>query len=527
MSATARESQAPCLNVLLVEDSADDAELIALELKRGGLNPVCRRVETAAELKRALGEGHWDLVLSDYGLSAFPLAEALELIRERELDVPVLVVSAATGEEAAVAAMKAGAHDYILKHRLGRLVPAVTRELRESAVRQERRSLEEQLRQAQKMQSIGLLAGGVAHDFNNLLTGIVGNASLVMDILNPGDPVRFMLQEVISASERATHLTRQLLAYAGKGTFVLEPIGLSRLVQETTDLLRSTAGRGVEVKFDLAGDVPEIQADAGQVRQVLMNLLMNASEAIGEQPGSITVRTFGLCVRPGERLEGCVPRSPAPGSYACLQVVDSGCGIGAEAMTQIFDPFFTTRFAGRGLGLAAVLGIVRRHKGAVQVQSVEGRGSTFTVLLASSVNGTGLAAPVPGSAADTPLTGTGVILVVDDEEVVRHAARASLEHYGYTVFEACDGQDGVDLFLRLRERVSVVLLDLTMPNMNGQQACERIRRVRPDVRVLISSGFDECEARRRFRDHNRMAFIQKPYTAAELASKMKSVLGRQ
>ena len=260
------------LRVLIVEDSEEDADLLVLELKRGGYDPAFRRVDTAEEMAAALSEDNWDLVLSDYSMPAFTLPEALELVRDKGLDVPFVIVSATIGEEAAVAAMKAGAHDYVLKHNIGRLVPAVRRELRETVTRRERRDLEEQLRQAQKLESLGLLAGGVAHDFNNLLTGILGNASLVAEVWEPPAEARMLLEEVIRAGERAAHLTRQLLAYAGKGRFVVEPVDVSSLVREISSLVQTSISKKVRVILNLADDLPMVEADSSQIQQLVMNL---------------------------------------------------------------------------------------------------------------------------------------------------------------------------------------------------------------------------------------------------------------
>jgi CheY-like chemotaxis protein len=248
------------LRVLIVEDSEEDADLLVLELRRGGYEPDFRRVDTPAAMEAALSEREWDVVLSDYSMPSFSVPEALEMVQHRGLDVPFVIVSATIGEEAAVTAMKAGAHDYVLKHNLGRLVPAVRRELRESELRRERNQLEEQLRQAQKLESLGLLAGGVAHDFNNLLTGIMGNASLIAEVWSPPEDVRVLLDEVVLASERAADLTRQLLAYAGKGRFVLEMVDVSALVREISGLVNTSISKKVRVLLNLADDLPLVKA---------------------------------------------------------------------------------------------------------------------------------------------------------------------------------------------------------------------------------------------------------------------------
>ncbi len=525
MTQTALKAEAMPLRVLIVEDSEEDADLIVLELKRGGFEPIYRRVDNPRDMSAALAERQWDLVLSDFSMPRFSVTEALDMVQSRGLDIPFVIVSATIGEDAAVQAMRAGAHDYILKHRLGRLVPAVMRELRESAVRVERRKLEEQLRHAQKLESLGLLAGGVAHDFNNLLTGILGNASLVLDILEPDTEVKGMLLDIIRASERAADLTRQLLAYAGKGKFVIEPVDPSALVRDISELLRSSVPRSVELSLQLHPNLPTIEGDASQIQQLVMNLILNAVEATGERPGTVRVATGLRQIGDSDRVGHFRPDPPPPGAYVSIEVMDDGCGMTDLVRAQIFDPFFTTKFTGRGLGLAAALGIVRGHGGAIGVESAEGYGSTFTVLLPAQ------SAAVPGRAQEQPYTvqplseiSAGSVLIIDDEDVVRRAARAALEHFGFTVFEASDGRDGADLFTRLHDRISVVLLDLTMPRMDGQETWRYIRRVRPDMKIVVSSGFDEAEAMRQFSQSSGLEFIQKPYTASALVRKIRGVL---
>ena len=524
MSLAALKTETVPLKVLIIEDSEEDSDLIVLELKRGGFEPVYRRVDNREAMLDALNEGSWDMVLSDFSMPRFSVVEALEVVQQKGLDVPFVIVSATIGEEAAVEAMKAGAHDYILKHRLGRLVPAVTRELRESAVRRERRNLEEQLRHAQKLESLGLLAGGVAHDFNNLLTGILGNASLVLELTPPDTQTSGMLRDIIRASERAADLTRQLLAYAGKGKFVIERVDMSELVRDISELLRASVPHTIELALCLETGLPAVEADAGQMQQLVMNLILNAVEATGERPGQVRVSTGVREIRSHDRPMQFRPDSPRPGVYVSIEVSDDGCGMSESVKSQIFDPFFTTKFTGRGLGLAAALGIARGHKGAIRVESSEGRGSTFTVLLPALGAAAGSAGSKNAGAEAPPQSPAGSVLIIDDEEVVRRAARATLEHFGYTVFEASDGRDGADLFSRLHDRVSCVLLDLTMPHMDGYEVWRYIRRVRPDMKVVISSGFDESEARKQFAEAPFLHFIQKPYTASVLVRKIRSAL---
>ena len=522
MSSAAVKTDGAMLRVLIVEDSQEDAELIVLELKRGGYEPKYVRVDEPEAMRAALDQQEWDLVLSDFSMPRFSVTEALNVMDQKGADIPFVIVSATIGEEAAVEAMKAGAHDYVLKHRLSRLVPAVQRELRESAVRRERQHLEEQLRHAQKLESLGLLAGGVAHDFNNLLTGILGNASLAMDSVAPDSDVRAMLHGVVKAAERAADLTRQLLAYAGKGKFVVQKVDVSALVRDISELIRSSVPRTVALDLSLASDLPPVEGDPTQIQQLVMNLILNAVEATGERYGAVRIGTRCHEVTSRDLASRFRPDAPAPGVYVEIEVSDRGCGMSQEVEAQIFDPFFTTKFTGRGLGLAAALGIVRGHKGAIRVDSREGVGSTFTVLL-PGVGGVPAQSGIEEHCRPAKVN-EGVVLIIDDEEMVRRAARAALEHYGYMVFEATDGRDGTDLFSRLHDRISAVLLDLTMPRMDGHEVWRHIRRIRPDMKIVISSGYDEVEAMRQFAEEPALHFLKKPYTASSLVRKLRAAI---
>ena len=367
-------SHGEALRVLIIEDSEEDTDLLVMELRRGGFSPFYQRVDTAASLASALDHANWDVIISDHSMPRFTFAEALNMIKERNLDVPLLVVSATIVDEQAVAAMKAGAHDFVMKDRLARLAPAIRRELRECQVRQERRTLEEQIQQSQRLESLGVLAGGVAHDFNNLLTGILGNVSLVLDVLNPPEPARSMLKSVIQASERAADLTRQLLAYAGKGRVLVRPFDISTLVSEIGELMRTSIPKKVRFVLDLAEDLPPVEADAAQIQQLVMNLVLNAGEAIGDATGAVQVVT-SMEMR---SLDG---GASAASRHVCIEVRDTGCGMDEATCAQIFNPFFSTKFAGRGLGLAAVLGIVRSHQAQIKVETSPGAGSTFRIWL--------------------------------------------------------------------------------------------------------------------------------------------------
>jgi PAS domain S-box-containing protein len=383
------------------------------------------------------------------------------------------------------------------------------------------RQLEEQLRHTKKLESLGVLAGGVAHDFNNLLTGILGNASLALETVAANNPVRGMLRDILSASEHASHLTRQLLAYAGKGRFVVEPVNLSALVREISHLIQTSIPKSVQLRLDLQEDLPAIEADGSQMQQLIMNLVINGAEAVGEgNVGTVLVATSVQDVDEQYLLTTIGHNNITQGRYVDLEVHDTGSGMDEATIQRIFDPFFTTKFMGRGLGLAAVQGIVRSHKGAMRVYSRVGQGSTFKVLLPAIEQ----PKATPARDTDQVLTGAGAILVVDDEQIVRRTAKAMLERYGYTVVLAENGQEAVSLFKMLADHVKLVLLDMTMPLMGGEETFRAMQTIRPDVKVILSSGYNEVEAIRRFTGKGLAGFIQKPYSARALAQKVKMVL---
>jgi signal transduction histidine kinase/ActR/RegA family two-component response regulator len=385
----------------------------------------------------------------------------------------------------------------------------------------ERRHFDEKMRQSQKLESLGVLAGGVAHDFNNLLTGILGNASLALDTVAADSTIHGMLADVVSASERAAHLTKQLLAYAGKGRFVIDHIDLSNMVREISHLIQSSIPKNVRVRLDLAEKLPCIEADAAQIQQIVMNLVINGAEAIpANEMGNVLVTTRMQEVDEAYIALTFSPGEIAPGEYVALEIHDTGIGMDDATVARIFDPFFTTKFTGRGLGLAAVMGIVRGHKGALRVYTAPKRGSTFKVLFpcaagaetAGKTNRGGVALP-PGR--------LGTILVIDDEDIVRRTAKTTLERSGYDVVVAENGHEGVEMFRALSNKLSLVLLDLTMPDMDGEEVLRRLKAIRSEVKVVLSSGFNETEVIQRFTGKGLAGFIQKPYTAAALMLKVK------
>jgi PAS domain S-box-containing protein len=382
-----------------------------------------------------------------------------------------------------------------------------------------------QVLQAQKLESLGVLAGGIAHDFNNLLTGILGNASLALEDLTPGTTANVAVQSVLEAAERAAQLARQMLAYSGKGHFVLEHIDLSARVQETLPLIRAAIPANVALELDLDQGLPLINADTAQMQQLIMNIIINGAEAIPEGThGKVTITTRPQNVEERFHAQGDGATSELqPGLYVMLEVRDTGSGMDEETRARIFDPFFTTKFTGRGLGLAAVLGIVRGHRGSIQVLSAPAKGTVFRVLF-PAVEGKREANPSPADSSAVDLRGAGAVLVVDDEQTVRNAARQALERFGYTVLVAEDGSCGLDLFRREADRLKCVVLDLTMPVMSGEETLARMKAVRADIPIILSSGFNEVQAVRRFEGKGLAGFLQKPYRAGALVEMIQHVV---
>lgn len=378
----------------------------------------------------------------------------------------------------------------------------------------ERRALEEQMRQTQRLESVGVLAGGIAHDFNNLLTGIIGNGSLIGEELPRESRSREFLDGLMAAAHRAADLTAQLLAYSGRGRFVIGPVNLSAVISEINVLLRASVPRNVTVRLDLDDALPPVEADRNQIHQLLMNLIINGAEAVGEErPGTVAVRTGKEFLDEGYIRAALADTGLMPGEYVWVEVRDDGCGMDEQTKARIFDPFFTTKFMGRGLGLAAALGIVKGHKGAVRVYSTPGHGTTFKVFLPAS------AVPPPAE----PVRERDTVLVVDDEEMVRQVSKAALETRGYSVLLAVNGREGVDL-VRTVPAISLVILDITMPVMAGEEALREMHAIRRDLPVILSSGHSESEAKRRFERHEIAGFLQKPYTSTVVRQKVDAIL---
>lgn len=391
---------------------------------------------------------------------------------------------------------------------------------------EERLGLERQLLHAQKLESLGILSGGIAHDFNNLLLAVLGNLDLALMKLPPEIPARNNIGQAIKAARHAAKLTNMMLAYSGKALFIVKPLNLTELVEENATMWNAAIPKSITLEQQLEHTVPIINADAGQLQQVIMNLITNAAEAIGEGGGTILLATgsgqFDQSTLDESRLDEKVP----PGCYVWLEVRDSGCGMDEETLHKLFDPFFTTKFTGRGLGMSAVLGIIRAHKGAFLIKSLPGEGTTIRVLFPASVEQPAITNRDGGGAdLQRELIGHNLkVLVIDDEEAIRSITDDMLSELGFETVTAASGEEGAALFARDSGGIDIVLLDQIMPGIDGVSTFKKLRTVRPDIKVILASGFSQQEVAERFSGLGLNGFLPKPYVMKDLATELVRVL---
>ena len=509
------------LRVLFIEDSEDDAALQVRLLRQAGYEVKHQRVDSPEFLLAAL-EKPWDIVISDYSMPHFRGTDALKLVRQKGVDVPFIFVSGTIGEDLAVAALKVGAQDYLMKSNLSRLIPSVQRELRESEERKQRQRLEEQVHQLQRFEAIGRLAGGVAHDFNNVIGAIMGWADLGARSAEQGSDLQDKFIKIRSQADRASGLTRQLLAFARRQ--MLQPCNtnLNELVREEINLLRNVIGERIEIRMRLADDLKIIWADPGQIEQVLMNLCLNARDAMPDG-GQLLIETQNVVL--GDDYLRLHPYG-RPGQYVLLRVLDSGSGMDSETLAHIFEPFFTTKEIGRGtgLGLATVYGIVKQHKGFVDVESTPGKGTAFQVCLPL---GNGPATQQEKTAIGSLRGGNERILIAEDNDGLREAAQEILRSLGYQVVTTKNGEEAVDVFERHGHEFDLVFLDVVMPKLNGPEAYLRMAALRPGMPVIFTTGYATETNLIPIRAREKAAVLEKPYGSQRLAQKLREKLDQK
>lgn len=515
------------LRLIHLEGNPADAELIDSTLRNAGIPCQTKRVHTREDFLAALRQGGFSLILADTTVPDFDGAAALDLARALHPDVPFLFVSGMQGEEFAVDMMQRGATDYISKQRLGRLVPSVRRTLRELDERLERkraedalRMSEKQLRQAQKMEAVGRLAGGLAHDFNNLLTVIMGHSQVLLDELSVGSPIRAKIEEMQKAGERAANLIRQLMAFSRKQPMEPNVLPLNSVIGNVEGMLRRLIGEDIQLVIRPDPHNGHVKADPGQLEQVLMNLVVNARDAM-PNGGLLAIETsqVELARTPMHHLH------PLPlGHYVKLTVTDTGCGMNTDVLGHLFEPFFTTKDAhkGTGLGLSTVFGIVTTYGGGIDVWSQVGHGTTFDLYFPRATPQT--TATSTDSPQAQPRQGSETILLVEDDNGVRDLVRRELLKTGYQVIEAKNGVEACLTATQQNYHVDLLLTDVVMPGMNGRELAEHLAVIKPNLRVLFMSGYLDDISVNSGMDPHRTTFLQKPFTPDLLLRTVRALL---
>jgi two-component system cell cycle sensor histidine kinase/response regulator CckA len=507
------------LRVVFVEDSENDALLLARELSTSGFDLHSQRVDSAASLNAALDSGDWDLILSDHSMPGFSGLEALEIVRARGADLPFIFVSGTMDEATAVAALRRGAQDYLMKGHLQRLRPAVEREIRDAAERRDRKRLEQQVHQLQKFEAIGRLAGGIAHDFNNILGAILGWAEMGLEDCPAGTRLNDRFQKITDQAHRAARLTAQILAFARRQILQPRKLDLNSSIEEVTNLLHKLIGDRIEIRVLPGSNLRITMADPSQIEQILMNLALNARDAMPDG-GKLTIETQNADIGPEQlRLH---PEARA-GGYVMLAVSDTGVGMDKATVDRIFEPFFTTKELGRGtgLGLATVYGVVKQHEGFIYVYSEPGKGTAFRLYFPRCAG----SPDVPEEKVTVELRkGSELILFADDHDGLRQSAQSMLRDLGYNVIPARNGREAVELFKRNADNIKLLVLDIAMPELDGPTAFEQIAALRPEVPVIFTTGYMPEVVPFVAHTNKSAVMLQKPYSLKSLSQAMRDAL---
>jgi len=511
------------LHVLHLEDDPNDATLVRSALEAGGIDCATTRVQNRDDFVAALEHGGFDLVLSDFSLPTFDGLSAAEIVRAKWPAIPLILVSGTLGEELAIDSFKSGATDYVLKERLARLAPAVRRAMQEVEERAERRRLEAQFIEAQKMEVIGQLASGVAHDFNNILAVIMGYSSLMIEKLGPDDLLRKDAEEILHASELAAGLTRQLLVFSRKQTVHAVVLDINDAVMDMDKMLRRLIGDDIEMTIVPGKKIGRVKADSGYVAQVLMNLAVNARDAM-PNGGKLTIATSNETL---DETYACAHTGAIPGEYVMISVSDTGTGMTSEVKAHLFEAFFTTKpsGSGTGLGLATCHTIVQQSGGHIGLYSEIGIGTTFKIYFPRTEQMLDAAAE-PVQIEPLP-RGMETLLVVEDEPSVRHLACGVLETQGYEVLSASNGQDALHVAHEHKgSPIRLVVTDVTMPLMGGRVMAEWLKTIYPNLKILFTSGYTDDASVQDGVLEPGVAFLPKPYTPGILARRVRELLDK-
>jgi signal transduction histidine kinase len=508
------------INILIVEDSANDAALLVRELQKNGFDLKWKCVETEADYRVNL-DSKINVVFSDFTLPQFSTMRALEILQESKLEIPFIIVSGTIGEERAVESMKAGATDYVLKGNLNRIGPVVKRALCEIQERVERKRAEAQFVEAQKMEVIGQLAGGVAHDFNNILAVIIGYGDLMIPELEPDSLSLKCAGEIRQAADRAVALTRQLLVFSRKQPLQMTVLDIDDVVKDLDKMLHRLIDENVELTIVPGKQTGRIKADSGQVGQVLMNLVVNARDAM-LNGGKLTIETANVAL---DENFARTRQGMRAGDYVTLAVTDTGTGMSDEVKARIFEAFFTTKPKGKGtgLGLATCQTIVKQCGGCIEVQSELGKGTTFKIYFPRVEQSLDITAQP--DKVKSVARGTETLLVVEDEPSLRHLACNILKSQGYNVLSANNGKEGLRVAREWKgDQIRLVITDVIMPQMSGKMMAEWLKEVYPDLKILFTSGYTDDAIVQHGVLEPGIAFLAKPYSPAELARKVREML---
>ncbi|MEA2755231.1 MAG: two-component system, cell cycle sensor histidine kinase and response regulator CckA [Aliidongia sp.] len=511
------------LCVLIVEDNEADAILLLRELRRGGYDVTHERVDTADAMRTALAQRPWDLIISDFSMPQFSGLLALDLVRQAALDTPFIIVSGIIGEEAAVDAMRAGAHDFVPKGRFMRLLPAITRELREAAFRTQHRAIEHRLRQSQKMEAIGQLTGGIAHDFNNLLGVVVGNLDLLLDLVKNQPGVAALAHDALNSALRGAELTKRLLAFARQQPLMAQTIDLNERLPAMITMLKRTLGENIRIVGKFASNLGLAHVDSSQLEDALLNLAINARDAM-PSGGTLSIETANLRL---DDRQAALQADILAGDYVTLSVTDTGIGMPPEIIEHVIEPFFTTKEPGQGtgLGLSMIYGFAKQSGGHLSIYSEVGVGTTVRLYLPKYPDdGTDveIAADAPGPVAAIPQGGE-TILVVDDNGELRRVASRVLAKLGYRVSEAADGPTALAL-IEAGECFDLLFTDIGLPQgMNGMELAARAYQYLPTLKILFTTGYG-IDRRNVGMPTDPATLLRKPYRNQDLAARVRAAL---